>query len=139
MSNETVTETQTQTPAHFDINEANKISKRTQGRGELGTASTSDLIKQMWHKATHKRVKNHDDDHPTRKTWVKMDGAPSLNSFAKKLASEGVQIAQDWLDHKDGSLNQTRTLENMKRATESRSATKLAKRKRAVKTEKKPE
>jgi hypothetical protein len=54
----------------------------------------------------------------------------SLKVFARELAKAGDKTAQAWLDNKKGASNQGRNDANIKKALESRTATKAAKRKK---------
>jgi hypothetical protein len=99
-------------------------------RGEIGEPTSGLTIKQLWHQAHFRRVDSSDKDHPFRKSLTRVAGAPSLKSFAAKLAKDGNQVAKDWFDHKDGSLNQKRTEANAIKAAESGRSTKAAKRKK---------
>lgn len=61
--------------------------------------------------------------------WQAEGGNASLKVFARKLEKDGDETAVAWFANKMGMSNQSRTDANIKRATESRLATKTAKRK----------
>jgi hypothetical protein len=98
----------------------------------VGTPSTAQQIKLKWHQAHFDNsgfIILSDGRH--RHYWKpKNSNHPSLKQFARELVSQGDSLAKDWMDHKAGSLNETRSDKNIKRVSEERIATKNAKRKK---------
>ena len=79
------------------------------GRGEVGTASAGDKMKQR-HRAEGRGL--------------------SLKVFARKLAKGGDETAEQWLANKLGAANQSRSDKNIAAASATATATKAAKRKK---------
>ena len=100
-------------------------------RGNVGTPTAAQTIKQLWHSAHFKKVSIENDkgDH-IRFDLVQNTGAPSLKRFARLLVGDVSELAKDWLSHKAGSLNAKRTDANIKLAMETGNATKMQKRKK---------
>lgn len=61
--------------------------------------------------------------------WHREGKGMSLKQFARKLVASGDKVAQDWFDHKKGSLNQSRTDANKTRVAAEKAATKANRRK----------
>lgn len=86
--------------------------QRKNTRGSfVGKAKTSDLMKRWWREETSMPGKRE-----------------RLRSFAKRKAKEGNELAQEWLAHKKGSLNQKRSDKNASDAKLIAAATKQARR-----------
>jgi hypothetical protein len=71
----------------------------------VGQATAGDIVKRRWHKEGRQG---------------------SLKAFARKLVSEGDQVAKDWFDCKKGALNAERSDKNRSRMDQERSATKMS-------------
>jgi hypothetical protein len=61
--------------------------------------------------------------------WRKEGRGMSLKKFARKLVSEGDQLAKDWLEVKSGALNDSRSDKNKQRISAEKQASKQASRK----------
>lgn len=90
-------------------------------RGEVGTATASLTVKQLWHRACF--VKDEDK-------LVRKPDAVSLKQFARTLLKQddGSQVAKSWFAHKAGSLNKGRSENSLKRIGLEKAATKSARR-----------
>lgn len=109
-----------------------KVEERPRGdRGVVGEATAGLTIKQMYHEAHFKRVDAEDKNNPSRRVWVKNEGAPSLKQFSRKLLVSGDPVAKDWFAHKRGSMNAKRSDANIKAAHEAAFATKTERHKRS--------
>lgn len=100
-------------------------------RGEIGKATASLTLRQLWHAAYFRKVSIKDD----KGTHIRFDlvpnpGGPSLKTFARSLVKDGNQIAKDWFAHKHGSLDQKRSEKNAMDAKAAASATKQERRKK---------
>lgn len=95
-------------------------------RGEVGVATSSLTIKQLWHRAHFSLVKANDKQHPGRKRLVENLGAPSLKQFARTLMKGGNEVALAWFANKSGENCKTRSESNVRAARESGLASKLA-------------
>jgi hypothetical protein len=86
------------------------VEKSRGSRGEIGTASAGQTVKQLW---------------TASKSGI------SLKTFARQLLKSGspeqVQLVKDWRAHKKGSLNEKRSEKNAQRVAAERLATKSAK------------
>lgn len=102
-------------------------------RGELGTSTTADRVKDAWHEKHFKTVELEPDANHGRVRHVleAYPNAPSLKRYARDAAASGNQDAKDWLDHKAGSLNEPRSEKNIARAMIEAQASKAAKRKKS--------
>lgn len=117
-----------------DKKEKTESNERPRGeRGEVGTATTSDAIKHLWRETHFKRVDANDRFNPRKKLWVPNRDCPSLKDFARSLLADETngKLAKDWLAHKHGSLNKSRSEKNVARISLEKQATKAAKRKRS--------
>ena len=107
-----------------------KVEEIVRGvRGEVGTASASQTIKQMWRQTHCRREDVNDNLNPRKRIWIPNRNAPSLKAFARTLLKEGNQVAKDWFAHKGGSENAQRTEKNAARVQLERQASKNARRK----------
>ncbi len=93
-----------------EVTAANSEAKYKGPRGELGTATPSLTIKQLWYASKSK-------------------GHVSLKEFARAQAKDGNQTATDWLGNKAGRLNQKRSDKNLQRIAAEKSASRAARRK----------
>jgi hypothetical protein len=110
-----------------------KEDERQRGaRGEIGVATASLTIKQRYHEAFFKRVDAGNKNNPTKKVWVKSEGAPSLKQFARKLLASGDANIKEWFANKNGAKDQHRSDANIKAAREAAAATKVERRKRSA-------
>lgn len=110
-----------------------QAEERSRGdRGVVGEATAALTIKQRYHEAHFKRVDAEDKHNPTKKVWFKVEGAPSLKQFARKLLANGDPVAKDWFARKRGSMNAQRSDANIKAAREAAAATKLERRKKSA-------
>lgn len=117
---------------HQEKQEEKKVADRTPGqKGELGVATAGLTVKQMYHRAHFQRVDAEDKGNPNKKRWIKNPDAPSLKQFARQLLVKGDTTVNEWLAHKNGSLNQARTDKNIADAKAAASATKMERRKRS--------
>lgn len=64
-----------------------------------------------------------------KRRWQKEGKGTSLKAFARKLASDGDQLAKDWFDCKNGALNAERSDKNRARVEIESAATRAAHRK----------
>jgi hypothetical protein len=100
-------------------------------KGEVGVATAGDKIKQQWYAVAYRRVDPTEGEKGAdKRKYVRIPGTPSLRVFARKLEKAGDEVAAEWFAHKKGSLNQTRTDANVKKAIESRTATHTTRRKK---------
>lgn len=107
-----------------------KKEERVPGpRGEVGEASASTKVHQMWREKHFDRVPAPTKWNPGRRVWVEKGGAPSLKQFARELAREGNQDAKEWFANKRGAKNEKRSDANVKAASEARMASKAARKK----------
>jgi hypothetical protein len=97
--------------------------------GEVGTATAALLIKQQWHEKHFKLVSTKDQEHPNRKSYQALPGAPSLKQFARGLLKANDPVAQAWFANKTGEQNQKTSEANLKAARETALATKLSRKK----------
>jgi hypothetical protein len=100
-------------------------------RGNVGEATPSLTIKQLWHEATHVLEEVGDAHNPRKQEWVRKAGTPSLKRYARQLLASGDALAKDWFAHKHGAMNASRSDANKTRASLERQATKASRRKRA--------
>jgi hypothetical protein len=92
----------------------------------MGDHRLGEQIKDRWHEACFKKVDAPSPTNLKKRRWEPTASFVSLKTFVRKLLKEGDQQAQDWLAHKDGSLNQPRSEANVKAAREAKAASKLA-------------
>jgi hypothetical protein len=85
-------------------------------RGEVGTASAGQTIKQRWHQV--------------QKDLGTLSAGNTLKRFAKRLLKDGDPVAKDWFAHKAGGANAKRTDKNVQRVMAERTASHAAKRKK---------
>jgi hypothetical protein len=110
-----------------------KEDERQRGaRGEVGTATASQTIKQRYHQACFKQVDAEDKHNPGKKLWVKLEGAPSLKQYARKLLASGDPTVKDWFGNKRGAKNAQRSEKNIAEAHAAAAATKVERRKRSA-------
>ena len=97
----------------------------------VGKPSTADSLKLRWHQTFFNRVMEVLPDGRHRNFWTpKKGGYPSLKQYAKELVAKKDETAKDWLDHKGGSLNETRSDKNTARILQEKQASKAARRKK---------
>jgi hypothetical protein len=106
-------------------------------RGEVGQATASLTIKQRYYEAFYKRVNAEDKNNPGRMIWVKLEGAPSLKQFARKLLASGDPNAKEWFANKRGAKNEKRSDANIAAARAAAAATKAERHKRSANAGKK--
>ena len=130
--NKTPNPEETQTTAQTEeISPAEPQEVPRGNRGELGVATVSDTIKQMWHDTHHVLQDVGDKHNPRKQLWVKRAGAPSLKEYAKALAASSNDIAKKWFANKAGANNAKRSDANLARAATEASASKAARRKKS--------
>ena|SRR5271165_2639957 len=105
-------------------------------RGEVGIASASQTLKQMWHEAHHVLQSVGNSKNPRKELWVKHKGAPSLKKFGRQLALAKDPVAMAWLSNKSGGLNEKRTDKNRARISLERQASSSARKKKSQKAPK---
>lgn len=110
-----------------------KEEQRPRGyNGVLGEATASLTIKQRYHEAYFKRVDAEDKDNPGKRIWVKLEGAPSLRQFARKLLANGDPNAKEWFGNKKGAKDEKRSDANVKAAHDAAAATKTERHKKSA-------
>jgi hypothetical protein len=90
-------------------------------RGEIGIATPSLIIKQLWHKEWF-TISN-------KKDLLRKKGCPSLKQFARQLVKLDKSEAKEWLANKNGKLNQERSDKNKGRISSERQATRSSRKK----------
>ena len=89
--------------------ETTVVNQSTKGeRGEVGTASASQTIKQLWH--TQQKAKGQ---------------RLTLKRFARQLLKDGNTVAEEWLANKAGTKDANRSEANIALSRTIASATKL--------------
>lgn len=111
------------------MSEENSVQDTRGPSGEVGTATAGLTVKQLWHSKHFKLVDTHDQEHPHRKSFEALPGTPSLKQFARTLLKSGDATATSWFDNKSGGLNQKRSDANVKAASLTSMASKLARKK----------
>lgn len=120
---------ETVTVVNEETNEPQEVVRGD--RGEVGEATSSLTIKQMWHEATHVLEEVGNAHNPRKQDWVRKAGTPSLKRYARQLLATGDVLAKDWFAHKRGSMNAKRSDANSTRVTLERAATRASRRKKA--------
>jgi hypothetical protein len=101
-------------------------------RGQVGEPTAATTIKQMYHRTHFTRVSAEDKRNPTKQVWKRNPNAPSLKQFARAQVLKGDTVAKDWLDHKNGSVDQSRTDANIALTKTIAAATHLERRKKSA-------
>lgn len=121
-----------------DINEESKpvVVKQQEhvrgDKGEVGQATAGLTIKQAYHHTHFTRISAEDKRNPNKQEWKRNSNAPSLKQFARAQVLKGDPVAKDWLDHKNGSMDQSRTDANVALTKIISAATHLEKRKKSA-------
>lgn len=104
-----------------------KVAEVVRGeRGNIGTPTAALTLKQLYHAAHFDRVDAEDKRNPNKKVWNRHPGAPSLKQYARSLKLKGDPTAKDWLDHKNGTMNQSRSDKNIADTKAIGAATKMS-------------
>jgi hypothetical protein len=103
-----------------------KEAEYTRGvRGEIGTATAADTVKQRYHATHYNRVDAEDKRNPNKKRWIKNTNAPSLKQFARKLMASGDANAKDFMANKHGAKDAKRSEANIASTKAAAAATKM--------------
>jgi hypothetical protein len=93
--------------------EGNKPQEKYRGKGEVGTATPSLAIKNLWHAEKQKMNENR---------------RLSLKKFAKMLAGKKDPVALTWLANKSGQNNEDRSDKTKSRISAEKLATRAGRR-----------
>lgn len=105
-------------------------------RGMVGEATPSRRVKQLWHDHCHVLMNIGNKQNPRKQKYVRKQGADSLKVFARKLLAQGDKTMKDWMDCKNGALNESRSEKNVQRIAVEKTATRAAHRKNSNKAPK---